>query len=99
MKVRIDIPVDLRLNNRVRFLLSKQNQKEASWETLYSATMASGGEYFADLEPGRYQKTLEATSGQHAFSSTFEITSDGHYIDETGNAYTIAEDGTLIQES
>ena len=42
------------------------------------------------------QKTLETTQGSFVFSSLFQITEDGIYLDEEGNKFTISEDGALI---
>jgi hypothetical protein len=102
MKVRIHIPTDLRLHNNGVFRISKQltsSGEGTAWETVYSTDAISAGTYLADLEPGQYQKVLEATNGQLSNSSTFKITQDGRYIDETENIFTIAEDGTLIEQN
>ena len=102
MKVRIDIPIDLRLHNKGVFRISKQlpsSGEGTAWETIYSTDAISACTYLADLEPGQYQKVLEATNGQLANSSTFKITQDAKYIDETGNIFTITEDGTLLEHN
>ncbi len=98
MKVQVAIPIDLRLNNTGNFLISKQvadDKGNTSWKTLYSTNSVSGGEYTADLEPGQYQKTLESPTGSLMSSSTFRITEDGKYADESGEVFTIANDGKL----
>ncbi|HLZ58881.1 MAG TPA: hypothetical protein VKR06_18215 [Ktedonosporobacter sp.] len=97
MKVRVDIPLDLRLHSNSVFRITKQVADptgRTSWETVYLIEAGSGA-YLADLEPGQYQKILETISGPLAVSNTFEITQDGRYIDEVGNVFTIAEDGAL----
>ena len=102
MKVRIDIPIDLRLHNKGFFRISKQltsSGEGTAWETVASTDAISAVTYLADLEPGQYQKVLEATTGQFIASSTFKITPDAKYIDETGNIFTIAEDGTLLEQN
>ena len=102
MKVRIDIPTDLRLHNSGVFRISKQltsSGEGTDWETVYFTDAISAVTHLADLEPGQYQKVLEATNGQLAFSSTFKITQDAKYIDETGKIFTIAEDGTLLEQN
>ena len=101
MKVRIEIPIDLRLHNKGVFRIRKQltsSEEGAAWETVASADGVGGGTYLADLEPGQYQKALEAATGQLSTSSTFKITSDARYIDEAGKTFTIAEDGTLLEQ-
>ncbi len=98
MKVQIAIPIDLRLNNTGNFMISKQvtdDKGKTSWQTLYSTNSVAGGEYTADLEPGQYQKTLEAPNGSPMSSSTFRITEDGKYVDESGEVFTIGDDGKL----
>jgi hypothetical protein len=72
--------------------------KGTAWETVSSTDAISGGTYLADLEPGQYQKVLEAANGQLSTSSTFKITPDARYIDEAGKMFTIAEDGTLLEQ-
>ena len=102
MKVRIEIPIDLRLHNKRVFRISKQltsSGEATAWETVCSTDAISGGTYLADLEPGQYQKVLEATTGQLSTSSTFKITPDAKYIDETGKLFTIAQDGTLREQN
>jgi hypothetical protein len=102
MKVRIEIPIDLRLHNKRVFRISKQltsSGEATAWETVCSTDAISGGTYLADLEPGQYQKVLETTTGQFLASSTFKITADAKYIDEAGKIFTIAEDGTLLEQN
>ncbi len=102
MKVRIDIPLDLRLHNKGVFRIRKQltsSGEGTAWETVASTDALSAGTYLADLEPGQYQKVLEATTGQFITSSTFQITPDAKYIDEAGKMFTIAEDGTLLEHN
>jgi hypothetical protein len=99
MKVRISIPIDLRVPTTREFRVSKQvpdTDGGTSWKTVFSANALSGGEYLADLEPGRYQKTLATTDSFPTFSSIFEITTDRKYIDEEGNTFQISEDGELV---
>lgn len=98
MKVQIAIPIDLRLDNTGNFLISKQvtdANGNTSWQTLYTTNSVAGGEYTTDLEPGEYQKTLESPTGSLMSSSTFRITEDGKYVDESGEVFTIADDGKL----
>ncbi len=101
MKVCIEMPIDLRLHNQGVFRISKQltfsSGEGTAWETVCSTDAISGGTYLADLEPGQYQKVLEASNGQFIASSTFKITPDAKYIDEAGKMFTIAEDGTLLE--
>lgn len=102
MKVYIDIPIDLRLHNNGVFSISKQltsSGEETAWGTVASVGAISGGTYLADLEPGQYQKVLEAANGQFSTFSTFRITQDAKYIDEAGQMFTIAEDGTLLEQN
>ena len=102
MKVRIDIPIDLRLHNKGVFRISKQltsSGEGTAWETVYFTDAKGRIQYLADLEPGQYQKVLEATTGQFITSSTFKITPDAKYIDEAGKMFTIAEDGTLLEQN
>ena len=96
MKVSIDIPLDLRLRSNSVFRITKQVADPTGrtfWETVYTID-AGSGPYLADLEPGHYQKILETITGPLAVSNPFEITQDGRYIDEVGDVFTIAEDGT-----
>jgi hypothetical protein len=98
MKVQVAIPIDLRLNNTGDFSISKQvtdDKGNASWHMLYTTNSVSGGEYIADLEPGQYQKTLQGPTGSLMSSSTFRITEDGKYVDESGEVFTIGDDGKL----
>jgi hypothetical protein len=102
MKVRIEIPIDLRLHNQGVFRISKQltsSGERTAWETVATTSAISGGTYLADLEPGQYQKVLEASNGQFIASSTFTITPDAKYIDEAGERFPIAEDGTLLEQN
>lgn len=99
MKVYIDIPIDLRLHNQGVFRISKQIASSGDWETVATISPISGGTYLADLEPGQYQKALEAVNGQFVTFSAFKITQDGKYIDEGGTIFTIAEDGTLLERN
>ena len=102
MKVHIEIPIDLRLHNMGVFRIRKQltsSGEGTAWETVAFTDAISGGTYLADLEPGQYQKVLEATDGQFTTSSTFKITQDARYIDEAGKLFTIAEDGTLLEQN
>jgi hypothetical protein len=101
MKVHIDIPLDLRLHNQDVFRIRKQvtsSGEETAWETVAETDAISAVTYLADLEPGQYQKVLETTTGQFLASSTFKITPDARYIDEAGKIFTIAEDGTLLEQ-
>jgi hypothetical protein len=102
MKVRIDIPLDLRLHTQGVFRVRKQltsSGEGTAWETVATTSAISAGTYLADLEAGQYQKVLEATNGQFITSSTFEITPDAKYIDEAGKMFPIAEDGTLLEQN
>jgi hypothetical protein len=102
MKVRIEIPIDLGLHNQGVFRIRKQLTSPAegtAWETVAETDAISGGTYLADLEPGQYQKVLEAANGQFTASSTFKITADANYIDEAGKMFPIAEDGTLLEQN
>jgi hypothetical protein len=102
MKVHIDIPTDFSLHNKGVFRISKQltsSGGETAWETVVSTDAISAVTYLADLEPGQYQKALETTTGQFLASSTFKITPDAKYIDEAGKIFTIAEDGTLLEQN
>ena len=102
MKVCITIPIELRLHDKGVFHISKQltsSEEGTDWEIVFSTDAISAGTYLADLEPGQYQKVLEAANGQFITSSTFQITPDAKYIDETGNIFTIAEDGTLLEQN
>ena len=102
MKVRIEIPIDLRLYNQGVFRISKHlpsSGEGTAWETVVSTDAISGGTYLADLEPGQYQKVLEGANRQFISSSTFTITPDARYIDEAGKVFTIAEDGTLLEQN
>jgi hypothetical protein len=102
MKVRIEIPIDLHLHNQGVFRISKHlpsSEERTAWETVASTDAISGGTYLADLEPGQYQKVLEGANRQFISSSTFTITSDARYIDEAGEVFTIAEDGTLLEQN
>ena len=102
MKVRIEIPIDLRLHNQGVFRLSKQppsSEERTAWETVASTEAISGGTYLADLEPGQYQKVLTGANRQFISSSVFTITPDARYIDEAGEVFTIAEDGTLLEQN
>lgn len=98
MKVQVAIPIDLRLNNTGDFSISKQvtdDNGNTSWHTLYTTNSVSGGNYTADLEPRQYQKTLQASNGSLMSSSTFRITEDGKYVDESGKVFMIGDDGKL----
>ena len=102
MKVHIDIPIDLRLHNKGVFRINKQltsSGEGMAWETVASTDAISAVTYLADLEPGQYQKELETTTGQFIASSTFKVTPDAKYIDEAGKMFTIAEDGTLLEQN
>ena len=102
MKVRINIPIELRLHNKGVFRISKQltsSEEGTDWEIVCSTDAISAGTYLADLEPGQYQKVLETTTGQFLASSTFKITPDSKYIDEAGKIFTIVEDGTLLEQN
>jgi hypothetical protein len=99
MKVRIDIPMELRLHNQGVFRVNKQltsSEEGTSWETVSSTDTISGGTYLVDLKPGQYEKVLEATNGQFITSSMFIITQDAKYIDQGGKMFSIAWDGTLL---
>jgi hypothetical protein len=99
MKVRIDIPIDLRLNNSGTFRINQQHsdpEKEITWKTVIAIDAVSGGQLLAHLEPGYYQKTLETANGQLASSSNFELRQDGTYVDEEGHTFKITEDGNLM---
>ncbi|GHO89243.1 hypothetical protein [Dictyobacter formicarum] len=101
MKVRVNIPVDLRLPAAGEFRIDRQassNQQDASWKNVVLASGVTGGDYLADLEPGIYQKSISAIGAQPGFASTFQITPDGQYIDEAAQIFKIGEDGTLIQQ-
>ena len=102
MKVYIDIPLDLRLHHQGVFRIRKQlpsSGEEMAWETVVETSAISAATYLVDLEPGQYQKVLEATTGQFIASSTFQITSDARYIDQAGTMFSIAEDGTLLEQN
>ena len=102
MKVRIDIPIELRLHNQGVFRISKQltsSEEGTDWEIVSSTDAISAGTYLADLEPGQYQKVLEAANGQFITSNTFQITHDAKYIDQAGKMFPIAEDGTLLEQN
>ena len=99
MKVRIDIPIDLRLNNSGTFRVNQQRsdpEKNITWKTVIAIDAVSGGQLLADLEPGYYQKTLETANGQLASSTNFELRQDGTYVDEEGQTFKITEDGNLM---
>jgi hypothetical protein len=99
MKVRIDIPVDLRLNNSGTFRVNQQRsdpEQNIIWKTVIAIDAVSGGQLLADLEPGHYQKTLETANGQLASSTNFELRQDGTYVDNEGQAFKITEDGNLM---
>jgi hypothetical protein len=84
------------------FHISKRltsSEEGTEWEIVSSTDAISAGTYLADLEPGQYQKALEAANGQFITSSTFQITPDARYIDETGKLFAIAEDGTLLEQN
>jgi len=101
MKVRITIPIELSLHNQGVFHISKQltsSEEGTDWELVSTTSAISAGTYLADLELGQYQKVLEGANGQFITSSTFQITADAKYIDEAGKLFTIAEDGTLIEQ-
>jgi len=102
MKVRITIPMELRLHNQGVFHIRKQltsSEEGTEWEIVSSTDAISAGTYLADLEPGQYQKVLEAANGQFITSSTFQITPDAKYIDQAGKMFPIAEDGTLLEQN
>jgi hypothetical protein len=102
MKVRINIPIELRLRNKGVFRISKRltsSEEGTDWEIVSSTDAISAGTYLANLEPGQYQKVLEAANGQFITSSTFQITQDAKYIDQAGKMFTIAEDGTLLEQN
>jgi hypothetical protein len=102
MKVRITIPIELRLHNTGVFHISKQltsSEEGTDWEIISSTDAIGAGTYLADLEPGQYQKVLEAANGQFITSSTFQITPDATYIDQAGKVFPIAEDGTLLEQN
>ena len=102
MKVRITIPIELRLHDKGVFHISKQltsSEEGTDWEIVFSTDAISAGTYLADLEPGQYQKVLEAANGQFITSSTFQITPDAKYIDQAGKMFPIAEDGTLLEQN
>lgn len=101
MKVRIEIPIDLCLHNQGIFRIRRQftpSGEGTAWETVCETSAISGGTYLADLEPGQYQKVLEASNGHFIASSIFKITPEARYIDEAGKIFTIAEDGTLLEQ-
>ncbi|GCE21241.1 hypothetical protein [Dictyobacter kobayashii] len=101
MKVRVSIPVDLRIPTAGEFHIDKQtssDQQPAEWENVVLASGVTGGDYLADLEPGIYQKSISAVGALPGFASTFEITPEGRYIDEAGQTFKIDEDGTLLQQ-
>jgi hypothetical protein len=103
MKIRVEIPIDLRLHNqgvfRIRKQLTASSGEGTAWETVCETSAISGGTCLADLEPGQYQKVLEASNGQFVASSMFTITPDARYIDEAGKVFPIAEDGTLLEHT
>jgi hypothetical protein len=102
MKVRITLPIELRLHNNGVFRISKQftsSEEGTDWKIVSFTDAISEGTYLADLEPGQYQKVLEAANGQFITSSTFQITRDAKYIDQAGKMFTIAEDGTLLEQN
>ena len=102
MKVCITIPIELGLHNQGVFYIRKQltsSEEGAEWEIVSITSAISAGTYLADLEPGQYQKVLEAANGQFITSSTFQITPDAKYIDQAGKMFTIAEDGTLLEQN
>ena len=102
MKVRITLPIELRLHDKGVFRISKQltsSEEGTDWEIVSSTDAISAGMYLADLEPGQYQKVMEAVNGQFITSSTFQITQDAKYIDQAGKMFTIAEDGTLLEQN
>jgi hypothetical protein len=99
MKVRITIPIDLNLNNKGTFRVNQQlsdPENDVTWKTVISIDAVNGGQLLTNLEPGHYQKILETANGQLASSSNFELRPDETYIDEEGNTFKIAEDGTLL---
>jgi hypothetical protein len=102
MKVCITIPLELGLHNSGVFQIRKQftsSEEGTEWELVSTTSAISAGTYLADLEPGRYQKELEAATGQFITSSTFQITPDARYIDQAGTMFAIAEDGTLLEQN
>lgn len=102
MKVRIDIPMELSLHNQGVFRINKQftsSEGETTWQAVASTDAIAGGTYLVDLQPGQYEKVLEATDGQFITSSMFMITRDGKYINQGGKTFTIIRDGTLLEEN
>jgi hypothetical protein len=102
MKVHIDIPLDLGSHHQDVFRISKlvtASGEQTAWETIAETSAISAVTYLADLEPGQYQKVLETTTGQFLSSNTFTITADAKYIDEAGKIFSIAEDGTLLEQN
>jgi hypothetical protein len=102
MKVCITIPIELGLHNQGVFYIRKQltsSEEGTEWEIVSTTSAISAGTYLADLEPGQYQKMLEAANGQFVTSSTFQITPDARYIDQAGKLFTVAEDGTLLEQN
>lgn len=102
MKVRIDIPMELRLHNQGVFRINQQftsSKGETTWETVASTDAIAGGSYLVDLKPGQYEKVLEAIDGLFITASMFMITWDGKYIDQGGKILNIAGDGTLLEQS
>jgi hypothetical protein len=100
MKVSIPIPIELGLHNQGVFHIRKQltsSEEGTDWELVSTTSAISAGTYLADLEPGQYQKVLEAAKGQFITSSTFQITPDARYIDQAGKVFAIAEGGTLLE--
>lgn len=101
MKVRVSIPVDLRLPEAGEFRIDQQvssDRQDPGWKNVVLASGVTGGDYLADLEPGIYQKSISAIGALPGFASTFQITPDGQYIDEAAQTFKIGEDGTLIQQ-
>ncbi|GLV60428.1 hypothetical protein KDH_72470 [Dictyobacter sp. S3.2.2.5] len=100
MKVRVSIPVDLRLTEPGEFRIDQQvssDQQDVSWKSVVQVSGVTGGEYVVDLEPGIYQKSISAMGAQPSFASAFQVTPDNHYIDEASQIFKIDEDGTLVQ--
>jgi hypothetical protein len=102
MKVRIQIPMDLCLHNQGVFRISRRltsSLGETRWQVVSITDAIAAGTYLVDLEPGQYEKVLEAANGQLIASSMFEIIHDARYIDQGGRVLTIAQDGTLLEHN
>ncbi|GCE28648.1 hypothetical protein KDA_41320 [Dictyobacter alpinus] len=100
MKIKISVPAVLNPQHSGMFRIDQQESastESVRWQNVVSVSGLVGGDYLADLEPGFYQKSIGDEGGLPTFSTTFEITSEGNYVDAEGNIFQVDEEGNISE--